>query len=289
MFKHFIGKIFILDTPPPEIRTQLDLPFPDEILGDLDEEKFESQLTKEQVAKIILYKQQMSDILGAEEFARLQAENIFQISDTELIKKIAIDLKTNPNDWNGLAYLNSSNPYNWDRFLYKIIKIVPAGWDSQHKTFVEFVKILRNNWSKSIPELLNELDKYDVGVDDFFKLERKVTFKLASLLSDVNILQRELLKEKNYDISRFINWTSNAFLPPVVYQLEEFGLPRMIAKKMQASKLIDFLEEGLNIHLVLEKLNKIGPDAILNIEGLLDFDKYILDYFFDGIKINKKS
>lgn len=286
MFKHFIGKIYILDTPPPEIRTQLDLPFPDEILGDLDEEKFKSQLTKEQVAKIIFYKQEMTDILGAEEFARLQAENIFQISDTELIKKIAIDLKTNPDDWNGLAFLNSSNPQNWDRFLYKIIKIVPGGWDSPHKTFVEFVKILRNNWSKSIPELLGELDRYDVGVDDFFKLERKVTFKLASLLSDINILQKELLKDKNYDISRFINWTSNAFLPPVVYQLEEFGLPRMIAKKIQSSKLINFLEEGLNIHSVLDRFNEIGLDTVLEIDGLIDFDKYILDYFYDGIKTN---
>lgn len=289
MFKHFIGKIYILDNPPAQAQTQLDLQFPEEILGDLDEVKYKSQLTNEQIAKIIFYKKEMSEFIGAEVFAKLQAENVFQISDTELIKKIAFDLKSNPDDWNGLAFLNSSSPQNWDRLLYKIIKIVPGGWDSPYKTFVEFVKILRNNWSRSIPELLNELDQFDVGVDDFFKLERKVTFKLASLLSDINILQKELLPEKNYDISRFITWASNAFLPPVVYQLEEFGLPRMISKKIHNSKLIDFLDVGLNIHLALEKLNAIGIDAISKIEGLIDFDKYIIDYFFDGIRTNKKK
>ncbi|MBS1631353.1 MAG: DEAD/DEAH box helicase [Bacteroidetes bacterium] len=288
MFKHFIGKIYILDYPPPQAQTQLDLPFPEEILGDLDEEKFKSELTTEQVAKIILYKKEMSEFIGAEVFSRLQSENVFQISDSELIKRIAFDLKSKPDDWNGLAYLNSQNPQNWDRLLYKIINIVPGGWESAHRTFVEFVKILRNNWFKSIPELLSELDKYDVGVDDFFKLERKVTFKLASLLSDINILQKELLPEKNYDISRFVNWTSNAFLPPVVYQLEEFGLPRMISKKIHNAKLLSFTEEGLNIHLALERLNATGQEAVNNIDGLLDFDKYIIAYFFDGIKTNRE-
>lgn len=287
MFKHFIGKIYILDRPPVEQRTQLDIPFPDEILGDLDEVKYKSQLTKEQIAKILIYRDEMSDIVGAEIFAKLQAENIFQVSDTELIKKIAIDIKLNPDEWNGLGFLNSSNPENWDRLLYKIIKIVPGGWETSYKTFVEFVKVLRNNWFKSIPELLNELDKFDVGVNDFFTLERKVTFKLSSLLSDINILQKEILKDKNYDISRFIKWTSHAFLPSVVYELEEFGLPRMISKKIHNINLIDFLQDELNIHTALDTLNQIGVERIKNINGLNDFDKYIIDYFFDGIKKNK--
>lgn len=288
MFKHFIGKIYILDQPPPQAETQLDLPFPEEILGNLDQEKYKSELTPEQVAKIILYKKEMAEFIGADVFSKLQSENIFQISDSELIKKIAFDLKSKPDDWNGLAYLNSGTPQNWDRLLYKIVDLVPAGWETAHTTLVEFVKILRRNWSRSIPELLSELDKYDVGIDDFFKLERKVTFKLASLLNDINILQKELLPEKNYDISRFVNWISNAFLPPVVYQLEEFGLPRMISKKIHNARLLNFTGERLDIHLALEKLNAIGQEEINKIEGLLDFDEYIIDYFFDGIRTTQE-
>lgn len=289
MFRHFIGKIFILEEPPKESQTQLDIPFPEEILGDVDEVKFEQELTKEQVAKIILYKEEMSNILGEEIYEKLRKENIFQSSDSEIIKKIAIDMKTNPDDWNGLGFLNSPYPKNWDRFLYKIIKIVPAGWDSKHGVFVAFVKILRNNWFKTIPELLVELDKHEIGVDDFFKLERKVSYKLASLVSDVNILQKEILKDKNYDISRFINWCSHAFLPKNVYLLEEFGLPRMISKKIQQAKLYDFLRTDRTINQVLIDFNEIGIEPILNIPTLMDFDKYIIEYFFDGITIGKNN
>ncbi|MDV3616150.1 hypothetical protein CMU80_01645 [Elizabethkingia anophelis] len=286
MFRHFIGKIFILEQPPTEAQTQLGIPFPEEILGDLDEVKYEKELTKEQVARIILYKEEMANLLGNETFQRLQSENIFQSSDSELIKKIAIDMISNSDEWNGLSFLNSPYPQNWERFLYKIINIVPAGWDARHKTFVEFVKILRNNWFKSIPELLTELDKFEIGVDDFFKLERKVTFKLASLVSDINILQKEILKDKNYDISRFMSWCSHAFLPGTVYQLEEFGLPRMISKKIQKSGIYSFTAGELTIHQVIDDLNNIGLERISQIETLLDFDRYILNYFFDGIKVN---
>lgn len=288
MFKHFIGKIYILDNPPAQEQTQLDIPFPEQILGDIDEKTFESQLTQEQIAKILVYKQEMSEFIGADVFAKLQSENTFQISDSELIKRIAFDLKAKPDEWNGLSFLNSPDPNNWDRLLYKVISFSPSGWETSHRQVVEFVKVLRYNWSKSIPELLETLDKHSIGVDDFFKLERKVTFKLSSLLSDINILQKEILNS-NDDISRFINWASNAFLPPVVYELEEFGLPRMITKKIHKSKYIDFTDKELNIHIAIEMLNEIGINKIKEIENLTFFDNYILDYFYDGIKKNEKQ
>ena len=230
----------------------------------------------------------MSEFIGADVFAKLQSENTFQISDSELIKRIAFDLKAKPDEWNGLSFLNSPDPNNWDRLLYKVISFSPSGWETSHRQVVEFVKVLRYNWSKSIPELLETLDKHSIGVDDFFKLERKVTFKLSSLLSDINILQKEILNA-NDDISRFINWASNAFLPPVVYELEEFGLPRMITKKIHKSKYIDFTDKELNIHIAIEMLNEIGINKIKEIENLTFFDNYILDYFYDGIKKNEKQ
>ncbi len=285
MFRHFIGKIYILDKPPKEEKTQLDIPFPNEILGDIDEKKFESNLTKEQIAKIILYKEEMTELLGEESFKRLQNENIFQSSNSELIKKIAIEMKTKPEEWNGLGYLNSPYPHNWDRMLYKTLNIQPGGWDSTYTAFVAFVKVLRNNWFRSIPELLKELEQFQIGVDDFFKLERKVTFKLASILGDVNILQKEIL-EKNYDISRFVTLASHAFLPSVVYQLEEFGMPRMISKKIHNNRIINFYDKELDIHKTLDLFNSIGMEKILSIPDLSEFDRYIITYFYDGITID---
>ncbi|AZA51188.1 hypothetical protein EG346_24810 [Chryseobacterium carnipullorum] len=286
MFKHFIGKIYILEQPPEEGLTQLSIPFPDEILGDLEESKYDGLLTKEQVAKLKFYNDEMAELVGAKVYEELKSESIFQSSNSDLIKAIAIDLTKNPDEWNGLYYLNEFKPENWDRLLYKVIKLQPGNWDCSYKTFVEFIKIMAYNWTKSIPELLKELEDYDVGIDTFFLLERNVTYKFSALLNDLNTLQKRILKNKQYDISKFIKWCSNAFLPKVVFQLEEYGLPRMISKKIHESKVIDFYDSDLTIHKVVEKFNEIGKEMTIEKTNNLDeFDKYILNYFFDGIKI----
>ncbi|WP_299676250.1 DEAD/DEAH box helicase [uncultured Dokdonia sp.] len=288
MFKHFIGKIYILDAPPREEKTQLDLPFPEKILGDLDKENFKNELTKEQVAKIILYEEEMSEVLGSDVYERLKSENVFQSSDSDLIKRIAIDLSNNPKSWNGLSYLNSPNVNNWDRFLYKIIGFERSGWDDKYSNIVEFTKVLRVNWFRSIPNMLKRLEPFDIGLDDFFKLERKVSFKLGALLMDVNNLQKVILSDKNYDISRFVNHVSHAFLPKAVFQLEEFGLPRMISKKIHNSNVLKFYDENssIELHTAIDKLNEIGAQKVKKECNLSGFENYIVDYFFEGIKTN---
>src|SRR5690554_414912 len=106
MFKHFIGKIYILEQPPEEGQTQLSIPFPDEILGDLDESKYDGLLTKEQAAKLKIYNEEMAELIGVQIYDELKAESVFQSSNSDLIKTIAIDLTKNPDEWNGLYYLN---------------------------------------------------------------------------------------------------------------------------------------------------------------------------------------
>lgn len=287
MFKHFIGKVYILDKPPANTQTTLNIEFPEEILGDLDSTKHDNLLTREQLAKLILYQEEMASILGVEVYNRLKAESLFQSSNSELIKSIAIDMSVNPESWNGLNYLNSTKRNQWDKSLYKIINLQPGNWETKNNTFVEFIKALRNNWFRSIPDLLKDLEPCDIGIDEFFKLEKNVTFKFASLLKDVNILQKELLKNKNYDISKFIAYISHAFLPSVVFQLEEYGLPRMISKKIHKSGIINFYDQELTIHSVIEIFNSIGINKIKENVALDEFDNYILEYFFDGIKINQ--
>ncbi|NHN24684.1 DEAD/DEAH box helicase [Flavobacterium jejuense] len=289
MFQHFIGKVYILDKPPVNTQTALNIEFPEEILGDLDSQKYDKLLTKEQVAKLILYKDEMEGILGVEVYNRLKDESVFQSSNSELIKSIAIDMSINPESWNGLSYLNSKNRSQWDKSLYKIINLQPGNWETKNNTFVEFIKILRNNWFKSIPELLKDLEPYDVSIDEFFKLEKNVTFKFASLLKDVNVLQKELLKGKNYDISKFIAYISHAFLPTVVFQLEEYGLPRMISKKIHKLGIINFYNQELTIHSVIDIFNSLDKNEIKKNAMLDEFDNYILDYFYDGIKTNNYS
>lgn len=287
MFKHFIGKIYILDKPPANTQTSLNIEFPEEILGDLDEQKYDRLLTREQVAKIISYQDEMGGILGVEVYNKLKEESVFQSSNSELIKAIAIDMSVNPESWNGLSFLNSIYRDQWDKSLYKIINLQLGIWETKSSTFVAFIKALRNNWLKSIPELLNDLEPHDIGIDEFFKLERNVTFKFASLLKDVNTLQKELLKSKNYDISKFIAYVSHAFLPSVVFQLEEYGLPRMISKKIHKAGIINFYNQELTIHSAIEHFNAIGIQRVIEKVELDDFDLYILRYFYEGIKTNE--
>ena len=283
MFKHFIGKVYILEEPPIASDVQLDLSLPDSLLGGVDDEYLRDGLTQEQIAKIISFNEEMSDILGADTFASMKRDNVFESSNSYLIRDIARDISGNPEEWNGLGYLNSNIESDWDRFLFKAINFHPGGWGIEYGKFVEFIKILSGNWSKSIPMLLRELDQYDIGVDDFFKLERNVTFKLAATLNDINIIQKKAL-DKPTDISPFISKLSHAFLPPLVYQLEEYGLPRMASKKIHFLGIIDFEDETLELHDVIERL-KLRPikDAIMSAPIFSEFDRYIISYFYEGV------
>ncbi len=281
MFKHFIGKVYILDKPPLDEDVELTLNIPKDDLADFEDD-LRGSFSNEELHKIIEYKNKMEEILGKDNYKKLIKENAFK-NNLEIIRKITIDMSENPTHWNGIAYLNSK-PEDWDTSLYRLIKFISLKW-GPHGVFVGFTKVLYSNGSKTIPELLDELKEknIDINIDKFFELEKKVTFQLSSLVSDVNILQKIIFKSK-IDLSNFISLSSHAFLPPVVYLLEEYGLPRMLSKKIHHSKIINFTDKELNIHLVIDKFKAIGIEKIkINVPSFDEFDIYILEYFYDGI------
>ncbi|RUO44526.1 DEAD/DEAH box helicase [Idiomarina aquatica] len=285
MFRHFVGKVYVLEKPPEETKTQLDLEFPDQLVGSIDLEEYKTELTQDQIAKIIAYKEDMEELLGEGRLNQLQKGGQIESSDSFLIRNIAKELVTNKSTWGGLGYLNSSHPDDWEGYLYKVIRLSPSGWGEKHSKFVGFVKVLADNWSLTIPQLLNRLKALDIGIDQFFELEKNTTFKLASLLNDVNVLQKNILNE-NIDISPFVGKVSNAFLPPLVYQLEEYGLPRMLSRKIHDLGVIDLERDEIEIHDVLEEFTSISIDHQLRLNASFDsFDKYIFDYFMEGITI----
>lgn len=288
MFKHFIGQIYILEEPPPETENQLILEFPEEILGDINESKFGDDLTEEQINYISDYKKDMHALMGQRQYEALINNNSFQSSDSNLIKDIAIEMKYRPESWNGLNFLNSENADNWDSSLYKLLNLQPGNWDIKYSKFVEFVKAISRNWTHSIPELLSELDELDITIEQFFNLERNVTFKLSALVSDVNVLHNQLIPDSSLDLSKFIFNISHAFLPSSVYQLEEFGLPRMISKKIHQAGLIDFTDLAMTLDKAIERLNSLGLVRILvEVKELSDFDHYLLKHFYEGIDIDR--
>lgn len=295
MFKHFVGQIHELVKPPDENSVQLNLDIPDSLISSIDNPKFTSNFTTEQFDKIFLFEEEISKIIGKGRFKELQNENAFQTNDTELILKIAKAISSEPTKWNGLNFLNSDNVDNWTRLINNITFLSPGlvRWNNndpkQYVKFTEFVKVLSTNWKTSLPNLLKKLEESEISINDFFNLEKKVSYGFSSVLNDFNVLQKEILKDKNYDISSFISKVSNAFLPPIVFQLEEYGLPRMISKKIHYCKVINFENPDLTLHNAIDILKKIGKKELIRQIDLYlqDFDYFIIDYFYDGITVER--
>lgn len=283
MFKHFIGNIYILDKTPPDETTELEIPFPEEILGNIDAKKHQKVLTREQVAIIDQTDKEMTEILG-ESFGNLKNQEPMQSDDFDLLKNIASKIKTNQDRWLSLSILNNEDPSKWDSALYFILRNNSNLAELEYHKQVEFIKILSYNWSCTIPQMIEELDEVGIGINQFFKLERSITYKFVSFLSDLNILIKKITRT-NFDLSPFIAKLSFAFLPPIVYQLEEFGLPRMLSRKIQKEGLFNFEEPKISLSTTFEWFRLTNTELLATQLNLSLFEKYLLDYFYDGITI----
>ncbi len=171
MFRHFVGDIFILENPPQKTGTQLTLDIPDEVLGILEVDTGKLNLTAEQTAKIIAYKQELIGLIGKENYNYIINNERFSSSDTDAILSMARDVSGNPASWNGITMLNSPTLDSCDRILYKLIRLKPGGWGLEYRKVVAFIKIITENWGKTMPELLDELEEFDIDLDAFFQLE----------------------------------------------------------------------------------------------------------------------
>ncbi|GHV70415.1 hypothetical protein FACS189420_1420 [Bacteroidia bacterium] len=283
MFKHFVGKIYLLETPPQQETTQLKLEFTDDLINSLDVEKFRGDLTREQEIKIIAFNDEMDTLLGEGVYNQILKDNSFQTFSPNRLRTIAIDMKNNSTKWNGLVYLNSPNPDDWESNLYLILNAIGAV-GGKYSDMVAYIKMISHNWNKTIPQMLPFLQSNGVTVEKFFEMERDVSFKVATMLKDVNLLYNHIFSSK-VDISPFIAKISYAFLPKLVYELEEYGLPRMVSKKIQNTGLINLEDSDTPIHNAINQFNQIGVENIKQrISNLHPFELYILDYFYDGIK-----
>lgn len=281
MFKHFIGKIYLLDKPPKPEPAELDLEYTDELINSLDKDQFE--LTVEQFETVAEFTNEMDNILGKGVYEKLLKDNLLQSFSPKQLKIIAYDMRENIDSWNGLAYLNSDNPNDWDSILFKILNLVKNVGDS-YTNMVVFIKTISNNWNTSIPNLLRSMQGVNITVDKFFELEKNATFKVASMVKLVNYIYN-LITKQEIDVSLFTFKLSNAFLPRNVYELEEYGLPRMLSKKISDKKIIDLENDEIPLHSILLDFLKIGKDNLVEEIGrdLHPFELYILDYFYDGI------
>lgn len=278
MFKYFVGKVYLLEEPPVQENTTLTIDFPDEVAESLDSEDPGIEINQEQNNHIKEYEEFMMNALGAENFRQIRKLSIFKSCDPRILKSLIEKLKANPNWPRGYAALAATNTYNWREPVLDVVSLLG---DNMARLIKIAIWKMPDNWTRSIAEVYSELS--DISYEDLFSAERYLSYNLCSTLSVINILKKSF-DPTSPDISLFIGRAANAFLPKLVYQLEEYGLPRMISRKIQNSGLINLEDDSVEISDIIKQFNNIGREKVIQgLNNLLPFDKFIINYFYDGI------
>lgn len=278
MFKYFVGKVYLLEEPPVQENTTLTIDFPDEVAESLDSEDPGIEINQEQNNHIKEYEEFMMNALGAENFRQIRKLSIFKSCDPRILKSLIEKLKANPNWPRGYAALAVTNTYNWREPVLDVVSLLG---DNMARLIKIAIWKMPDNWTRSIAEVYSELS--DISYEDLFSAERYLSYNLCSTLSVINILKKSF-DPTSPDISLFIGRAANAFLPKLVYQLEEYGLPRMISRKIQNSGLINLEDDSVEISEIIKQFNNIGREKVIQgLNNLLPFDKFIINYFYDGI------
>ena len=279
MFRYFVGKVYMFEPPPKKENIQLDVIVPDDILHDLDKD----HLSDPQKDTQYKYRQNMINMLGKEIFSKIENQYSQLMNTTSEIQRIATAIHDNRNMWNGIEYLHSENPNDWRRLLFEVLKLI-GEWRSEasYTQIVNFICILSNNWNKNIPALLEELKEHSISIDNFFDLERFTSYKIPTFLNDINILNNIILN-KNVDISHFISKLSNVFLPQRVFELEEYGFPRMLSRKIHKVGIIDMENQNTTLHEIIDVFTKLTLQGLLDKCEFSNFEQYILGFFFTKV------
>lgn len=283
MFRYFVGRVYELEQPPVREPKELKLEMPDEVLLSIDPERPSTELTREQIIKIVAFSEEVDSFLGQGVYNKITNDPALRSFTSFDIRSTASELMENKTAFSSLTFFFSEDVKDWNAPLRDCYFHL-GHMDIMDWQFIRFVKILSKNWQMTIPEMLDEMKRKGVGIDinTFFEYERIVAFDLSSLLGKVNTLLRYMRKEAK-DISPFIVRVTHAFLPKLVYELEEYGLPRMISRKIQNSGMIDLEQTDKSVNDILEDFHKVGYAELREATNLSEFESYVLGYFYSGI------
>ena len=177
MFKHFVGKIYLLEPPPQEVDIPLELAFSDKLLFSLDPGKSQQELTKDQLSKIIAFNDEIDAYFGQRgRFQTLIRTHQLHTMPYQVIRKLVKELAQNGQKWACLNQLNSCNAKDWGKVLHKLLDLFKDDFGDSYRNVVAFVGLLSQNWHKSIPQLILE---GNISYESFFSLERTVSFVLS--------------------------------------------------------------------------------------------------------------
>ena len=281
MFRYFVGKVYLLEMPPETENTKLELEFPDDVVRSLDGNNPGVRLNNQQFLLIKSYQDEMAALLSPNIWSTLCSNPQIKSCNPALLKAIASKIKQDPNWPRNYDALTRRNTWDWRFAIEDVIEIANIRRKGQVKTYA---CIASNGWSVTIPHIYDQVSRYGISMEDMFDFERKISFNFASTLSIISLI-KQAVYPNTPDISEFIHRASNAFLPKLVFQLEEYGMPRMISEKIHKSGLVNLENDTIEIAEVIKQFRDIGEDTLIDKlkHNLLPFDKYIIKYFYEGI------
>lgn len=285
MFQYFIGKVYLLDKPIADKITNLELCFSDNIQADIDVNEYNDYLSNSKKEEIKTIQKKFADLLNVESFKKVLSENNFKTSNWNELLDVAYAIYNDKNEWKKIKFLNSKNSSDWDSPILTILfnSAVMKKKMIDFHVFSKYVINSSNNWKFPLNQQIKKMFDIGVSINDYFKFEKYMSYDFSSIVNDINILLKYLLPNENIDISTFSAKLSYAFLPPLVYYLEEYGLPRTLSKEISDFKIINF-EEDIPVSDFLTKLKLLGSDTIISsLKWENSFNKEILEYFFRGI------
>ena len=284
MFRYFVGRIYLLEEPPKLKETNLTYDLPEDSLLAFSDEVLQDNLEVSKYNEVVSKKLEICRLLGIKNYIELVGKlSAKTLRSEDKIHRIVNSIRKKPDLWRTFpSFNNVYKPGTWNKSLfYEILRIQSPRFHHGYSKLLDFTRVLVWNWDYSIPELLKRLD-FTISVDDYFELEKFVSFNLCTMLSDAFVLY-QLVSNTQEKIDYFLFRMRFAFLPKLVYELEEYGLPRMVSKKIQSTGLIDLTEDSQSLNEILEKLRLIGEENICSAGNFDDFDKHFIRYFYQGI------
>ena len=156
MFKHFVGNVFLLEQPPVETFSSLELDYPESLLERIDPEDYSGELTREQFDKIKKHEIEMDQLLGEGGYRQVIKEIGSQSVSKLVLSNIIRGIKQNSHNWRkGLMWLVTPKPENWRSALFLMMPLLRQvkRLDVSYTQMVDVIQGFSHNWGKSIPEL----------------------------------------------------------------------------------------------------------------------------------------
>lgn len=280
MFKYFVGNVYLFDKPPKIQDEELVIQVESDSIS--MEEDIRNELTESNKDKILQDEKKIKNLVGESIFKEIKKSSIK--NNNEVIIELIEFLKSGEFKLEYLQHLLTDNPNEW--FFINILASKIKALKSPKYRLLNLMSSMFYNWQTTLPELIKKLN---INLDLYFELENHMTFKVASIFSDLNELQKIMYKNKNFDLTPFITRLSNAFLPSCVFTLEEFGLPRFISKKLHECEFINFENNDLKLQEVLKKFKSSSVEDIIKLlqdkDKFDNFDEYIIRYFYEGLTV----